>query len=271
MSALLGGALMSASRRRPGARALLAALLVLAGTRASGAETLVVGLSFNRMAITSSYAGASVAVFGAIERDGQGGARAGDYDVVVTIRGPRRGVTVREKDRLGPVWINRHQRKFAEVPLFLAVASSRPVEAVADAPTRRRLRLGLQAIVDGPDLAAAPPEGEDPFRQALLRLRRDEGLFVERPAGVRFLSPAVFQAALPLPAVAPVGAYEVEVALLAGGTPLATRTAGFELVKTGFEQRMAVFARDWSPLYGLAAAALALLSGWLASVIFRRD
>ncbi|MEH3145881.1 MAG: TIGR02186 family protein [Methylobacterium frigidaeris] len=248
----------------------LAALLTL-GVVPARAETLVVGLSFNRMAINSTYAGASVAVFGAIERDGQSAARSGDYDVVVTIRGPRRSLTVREKDALGPVWLNRRQRKFGEVPVFLAVASSRPLDALADAATRRRLRLGLDAIIGAPELTLASSEGEDPFRSALLRLRKDEGLFIERPAGVRFLSSGVFQANLPLPAGAPVGSYEVEVALLAGGTPLATRAAGFDLVKTGFEQRMAAFARDWSPVYGLAAAALALLSGWLASVIFRRD
>jgi hypothetical protein len=30
-------------------------------------------------------------------------------------------------------------------------------------------------------------------------------------------------------------------------------------------------ARDWSAAYGAATAGVALLFGWLASVIFRRD
>ncbi len=33
----------------------------------------MVSLSFTRLAVTSSYTGASVAVFGAVERDGQAG------------------------------------------------------------------------------------------------------------------------------------------------------------------------------------------------------
>jgi len=250
-----------------------AALMVL-GLLSIGpaqAESLVVSLSFNRLAVTSTYTGTSVAVFGAVERDGQAAARSGGYDVVVTIRGPRQSLTVREKEALGPVWINRAQQKFAEVPSFLAVLSSRALPDFADAATRRRLRLGLSAIVAAPDLTLAAPAPDDPFRDALLRLRRRERLFTETASGVRFLSPTVFRATAPLPAAAPVGAYDVEVVLLAGGVPLARHEGRFDLVKSGVEQGIATFARDWSLAYGLAVGALALISGWLASVIFRRD
>ncbi|MFE1600320.1 TIGR02186 family protein [Methylobacterium sp. ID0610] len=252
------------------------ALALLLGLAAYGltaipaaAESLVVSLSFTRLAITSNYAGSSVAIFGAVERDAQMAARRGAYDVVVTIRGPRQSLTVREKEALGPLWVNRAQRKFAEVPAFLAVLASRPLAEVADEATRRRLRLGLRAIVESPEMTASPED--DPFRDALLRLRRSERLFVENEAAVRFLTPTVFRATVPLPARAPVGAYDVEVALLAGTVPLARESARFDLVKTGVEQGLASVARDWSLLYGVGTGVLALLSGWLASVIFRRD
>ncbi|AWN52533.1 TIGR02186 family protein [Methylobacterium sp. 17Sr1-1] len=252
-------------------RAVFAILVALLAAGPARAESLVVSLSFNRLAVTSTYAGTSVAVFGAIERDGQAAARSGGYDVVATIRGPRQALTVREKEALGPVWVNRGQQKFAEVPSFLAVLSSRPLAEIADEPTRRRLRLGLTAIVAAPDLTLAAPAPDDPFRRALLRLRRRERLFNENEAGMRFLSPTVFRATAPLPATAPVGSYDVEVLLLAGGVPLARQEARFDLVKSGLEQGIATVARDWSLAYGLAAGALALISGWLASVIFRRD
>ncbi|BAQ45243.1 MULTISPECIES: TIGR02186 family protein [Methylobacterium] len=250
------------------AHLLLLGLLSIGPARA---ESLVVSLSFNRLAVTSTYTGTSVAVFGAVERDGQAAARSGGYDVVVTIRGPRQSLTVREKEALGPVWVNRAQQKFAEVPSFLAVLSSRALPDLADEATRRRLRLGLSAIVAAPDLTLAAPVPDDPFREALLRLRRRERLFTETASGVRFLAPTVFRATAPLPATAPVGAYDVEVVLLAGGVPLARHEARFDLVKSGIEQGLADTARDWSLAYGLAVGALALISGWLASVIFRRD
>ncbi|TNC16218.1 hypothetical protein FF100_02900 [Methylobacterium terricola] len=252
-------------------RAVPALLLCWVAAGGVRAESLVVSLSFNRLAVTSTYTGTSVAVFGAIERDGQVAGRSGGYDVVVTIRGPRQALTVREKEAPGPVWVNRAQQKFAEVPSFLTVLSSRPLADIADPATRRRLRLGLQAIVAAPDLTLTVPSPDDPFREALLRLRRRDRLFTESEAGVRFLSPSVFRATAPLPATAPVGAYDVEVALLAGGVPLARHEGRFDLVKSGVEQGLATLARDWSLAYGLAVGVVALISGWLASVIFRRD
>jgi hypothetical protein len=42
-------------------------------------------------------------------------------------------------------------------------------------------------------------------------------------------------------------------------------------VKVGVEQFLATAARDHGIIYGLATAFLALITGWLASIIFRRD
>ena len=52
---------------------------------------------------------------------------------------------------------------------------------------------------------------------------------------------------------------------------VAQSDSALEVVKVGFEQFVAVAARDYALLYGLATAMLALLTGWFASVVFRRD
>ena len=49
-----------------------------------------------------------------------------------------------------------------------------------------------------------------------------------------------------------------------------TQTA-FEVVKVGFEQFIANSARHHGLLYGLATAMMALMTGWMASIVFRRD
>ena len=59
--------------------------------------------------------------------------------------------------------------------------------------------------------------------------------------------------------------------MIADNVLLSRAHTSFELVKIGFEQRVAVLARDWSAFYGAATAGIALLFGWLASVVFRRD
>jgi uncharacterized protein (TIGR02186 family) len=251
-------------------RLALALALALAAAPAA-AETVVASLSTSRVAITSNYTGASIVVFGAIERDAQTISRSGDYDIVVTVRGPRQPVVVREKEPVGPVWINRDQQRFFEVPLFLAVLSSRPLDEVTTEPLQRRLRIGLDAAVNAPDAAVERGQKADPFRQALIRLRRREGLYQENPRGVTFLTPSLFRAAVPLPATAPPGNYEVDVALFADNVLLSRAQTNFELVKIGFEQQVAALSREWSVFYGMIVAAIALASGWTASVIFRRD
>ena len=59
--------------------------------------------------------------------------------------------------------------------------------------------------------------------------------------------------------------------LFADGALLARETTNFELVKIGFEQRIAFLAEEQSLVYGLGTAGAALFLGWLASVVFRRD
>ena len=52
---------------------------------------------------------------------------------------------------------------------------------------------------------------------------------------------------------------------------MARTNSALEVVKVGFEQFVADAARDYGLLYGLATAMMALLTGWFASVVFRRD
>jgi uncharacterized protein (TIGR02186 family) len=258
---------------RPAA-AILLALLALAGVAVSGAaraEELVTSISTHRVAITSKFSGADLVVFGVIGRDRNTVPRAGPYDVVVVVRGPRANLVVRRKEAIGPVWTNRDQRRYAEAPAFLAFVSTRPLEEVAAPNVRQRLGLGL---VDGVrrSFSAGP---EDPyemeFRQALARLQGDRDLFVEVERGVTFLTPEFFRAPVVLPAAAPVGGYEVETILFADGVAIARQATNFELTKAGFDLAIASASVDHSLLYGFVTAAMAVLFGWLANLIFRRD
>jgi uncharacterized protein (TIGR02186 family) len=190
----------------------------------------------------------------------------------VTARGPLNNIVIREKKNLGLVWINSDQAKFQDVPATFAVLSSKPLADITSPELRRRFRLGL-------DTATLPPGGEAAFRRrsdstftdALVRLKRATGLYVERANGVSFITPGLFRATVPVAATAPLGRYEVEVALFAGGVRLARELTSFDVDKVGFEQVIAREAREHGLLYGLATAGIALLFGWIATVIFRRD
>lgn len=252
--------------------ALALAIICLAplASVSAKAETLIAALSTHRIAIASNFTGDQLAVFGLVERDGRSVARADPYDIVVTVRGPQRMLIVREKERVGPIWINRTQRRFPDRSIYLSVATNRPIKEIVSEDAARRDRIGLanaqrsQAGLDFDfDIAR--------FREALIRTQESKQLYTLDERGVTFLSPALFSSQIKIPATAPTGPYEVEVLLYAGGSILARQTTNFEVVKTGAEQRMTSAAHDRPLLYGLATVAVALLLGWLATVIFRRD
>jgi len=111
----------------------------------------------------------------------------------------------------------------------------------------------------------------DPFRMAFLRLNRELRLYREAPDAVTFFAPHLFRAAIRIPANVPVGTYIVDVFLFSEGVMLGTSNSAIEIQKVGFEQFVASSAHEHGFLYGLATAGLALLTGWIASVVFRRD
>ena len=252
------------------AAAAIAASLPMASWPVA-AERLVVSLSTNRVQIGSNYTGAQLVLFGIVEREPNEPRRTGPIDLVVTVRGPREALTVRRKDPLGPVWLNRSQLKFVAVPAVLSVVSSRPLAEIASPAVRTHLRLGLDEVANGPELSLDRGGDEDAFRTALIRIKRQERLWSSNEKGVLFVTPDFFRARLPLPGIAPTGNYEVEALLMSGDAVLSRRNASFEVVKSGFEERLTAFSQEWAWLYGLVIAGLSLLFGWIASVIFRRD
>lgn len=250
--------------------------LVIAATALASpaqAERLVTTLSTSRVLISSNFTGADVVLFGSVERDAQTVSRRGNYDIVVTIRGPRETIVTYRKDRIFGIWVNAASRTFVDAPSYLTVLSNRIINDIADINTLRRTQTGLARNLLPQEIAGdiADSIRDDPFRQAFLRLKIERGLYRETQNGVTFLTPALFRAAIPIPDDTPTGAYDVDVKLFADGALLARQQTALEVVKVGFEQFVASAAREHGLLYGLATALMALLTGWFASVVFRKD
>jgi uncharacterized protein (TIGR02186 family) len=258
-----------------GSRIRFVVLLMLAciGAGPAFAERIVASVSNHRVRITSSFTGLELVVFGSVERDGASVPRRSGYDIVVTVTGPRETVVTRRKERVAGIWVNVESRSFVDVPSYLAVLATKPIDTIAGAETARRLRLGLADTLlpqqIGPDLADVVRD--DPFRMAFLRLKSERNLYLEVPNGVTFLTPTLYRTSIPLPAEVPVGDYDVDVKLFADNVMVARTSSAFEIIKVGFEQFVATGARDYSLLYGLATAMMALTTGWFASIVFRRD
>jgi uncharacterized protein (TIGR02186 family) len=258
------------------ARALLvlASLLVaiLAASPAC-AERLIVSVSNHRVTVTPNYAGEELVLFGSVERDANTPPGRTNYDLVVTVIGPRADMVTRRKERKFGIWINTDYRQFLQVPSYLALFSNRPFDQIASPQVQRRQQLGLNNVLlmqrVGPDYADVVPN--DVFRSAFVRLRVEHGLYREETSAITFLTPTLFRTTIPLPAEVPIGTYNVEIKLFADGALVTKADTAFEIVKVGFEQFVANTARQNGLAYGLVTAAMALMTGWMASIVFRRD
>ena len=144
---------------------------------------------------------------------------------------------------------------------------------LGSAVVQRRQQLGINNVVltqrVGPDYADVVPS--DPFRTAFVRLRAQHGLYRESSSAITFLTPTLFRSGIPLPAEVPIGTYNVDIKLFADGQLVTRAETAFEIVKVGFEQFVANSSRQNGFAYGLATVAMALMTGWMASIVFRKD
>ena len=106
---------------------------------------------------------------------------------------------------------------------------------------------------------------------ALRDRKKATGLFNERVGGVQFLSQSLFRATLQLAPNVPVGTHKARAFLFRNGVFIKETSAQLAIVKSGFEQSIFRFATDYSFFYGLFAVALAMLTGWLGRIVFRKD
>jgi uncharacterized protein (TIGR02186 family) len=238
----------------------------------AAAERLTIALSSNDIRIDSDFTGDAITVFGVIERDASTVSRASTYDIAVVVRGPSEPVVARRKEPLLFLWVNRASMTFAAAPTFYALSSTRPLQEMATPSALRRFGLGFDNIELRP-LEAGDAETAAEFRQAFVRLRKEDGLYSEFAGGVDFIgtSESVFRSVAWIPSNAPDGRYIVEVYLFSGSVFLAREQAVLNVTKVGFEQFMFVSSHEHALLYGLACVFLALFTGWLAGVVFRRD
>jgi uncharacterized protein (TIGR02186 family) len=236
-------------------------------------ESVQADVSARNVAVTSNFSGIEIVIFGAVDNSQQPSAESGYYDVLIVVEGVPARVVVRRKNNVAGLWINTSAATFDLVPSYYAVASTRPIDEITPEEFRTTHGVGFQHLRFAPAFEqrhALSTEDLKEFREAIVRLKKKQGLYVQEPFSVAFIGKSLFRAAIELPANITVGPFDTRVYLFREEKLLSQYSVRLNFEREGLERHLHGFAFRSPLLYGLMTVLIAVAAGLLASAVFRK-
>lgn len=246
-------------------RRLLTLFLCVIFLQGQSDPVLVPAVSQEAVEVRQGFTGTELLLYGAVLPPRS--APNEQYDIVVVLKGPSQAIRLREKARVGGIWMNADNTDFRSAPAYFAVASSRPVAEIVDEKTAAIYELGLDYIQLSPTGAIDPAE-QARFSAGLVDLQRRSGLYNEIADGVKISEGVLYEARLYLPSNVQTGTYTSETFAINRGRVVASAVAEVEVRKVGFERLVEIFSQRQSLLYGLLAVFISVGMGWIAGRLF---
>lgn len=248
-------------------RSIVFMFLILAlctfGLRARAAPNqskLVVDIASNHIDVTVGFSGASIEVFG--DR------RDSNADVVITIEGPRRNVTIWQKARIMGTWVNRHYVYFKNIPMYYNYGISNPELFHTKAALMKEKRVGVGALFEGDGIKKSGSIDDiTPFKDSLVEAKTKGKIFPEGASDITFLSENFFRVSFKLPPSVPTGEYTVRSYLIKKGKVIDEDVDTLKVEQVGLNAFILKTAREDGFLYSLVCIILAVVSGWFVSVV----
>lgn len=230
------------------------------------AEQVVLGLSKNEVAITASFDGSEILIFGAVRRE-EPIPEGPPLEVVITVAGPSLPVTVRRKERRFGIWVNTDAVDVDQAPSYYAVASSGPLSEVLTNIDDLRYSISVPRAIRS---VGAPMNIEDSgaFTDALIRIREDVDLYQMLEEKVVVDQQTLFRTSIQLPASLTEGGYVTRIFLTRDGNVVSQYQATIDVRKVGLERWLFMLSRNQPLLYGLMSIFIAVAAGWGASAGF---
>ena len=244
--------------------ALTFALLCAALPAAS--EEVVLGLSSDQVSINTNFDGSEILIFGAVKRE-EAIPDAPRLQVIVTVAGPSRPVTVRRKEKRFGIWVNTDSVEVDYAPSFYAVASSTVLGlALSDTEDLRHKVSIPRAIrsVGAPDNI----QNSRNFTNALIRIKSKSNQYQLNEGTISVDEQTLFRTAIKLPAALTEGDYRARIFLTRGGAVISKYETSIYVRKVGMERWLFKLSRENALIYGFMSLAIAIAAGWGASAIF---
>lgn len=230
------------------------------------AEEVVLGLSADEVAITATFDGSELLVFGAVKRE----APIPDepLDVIVAIAGPSAPLTVRRKEKKLGIWVNTDAVQVDAAPSFYAVATTGPLKEVLKQIEDLRHRVSIPKAIR---LVGASPNVSNPqsFSEAVIRIRKANNSYQLLEGAVALDQQTLFRTSIQLPSNLTEGAYATRIFLTRKGYVVSQFETTIDVRKVGLERWLFNLSREQPMIYGLMSLAIAIAAGWGAAAAFQ--
>jgi len=241
-------------------------LLILISTSSAIAESVVVGMDKEKVAITATFDGSQILLFGAVKREKP--APSGNIQVIVTIAGPSEPISVHKKSKVFGIWMNTDTVEVDTAPSFYAVATSSDLSSTINDTEDLRYKVSIPRAIQS---AGAPMDVLDsaPFSDAVIRIRSNQGLYQMQENKVDIDEQTLFRTSIEMPADISDGDYTARILLTRNGNVIDEFTTIIDVRKVGLERFLFNMSRENPLSYGLMSIAIAIFAGWAASLLFR--
>lgn len=238
-------------------------VLLLLWALPAAAEQVVLGLSRDQVAITATFEGSEILIFGAVKRESPIQRDPG-LEVVIAVSGPELPATVRRKSRVAGIWMNTESIAVDAAPSFYAVATTGPLREVLSWTEDLRHDVSIPRSIRAVDVAQSVADPES-FREALVRVQQEAGQYQMLEDRVTLAEHTLFRTSVDLPANLIEGNYRIRILLTREGRVIDRFDSYIVVRKVGIERLAYDLAHQQPFVYGLVALALAIAAGWAAS------
>lgn len=223
-------------------------------------NALTIELAQVKIGVTMGFSGSYVRVFG--DR------RDLDTDVIITIEGPKRDITIWKKERVMGAWVNRYSMLIEDVPAYYQYALSAPLTKMSVSNVVDAQKIEKTSYVNNLKAQiSTDKQPKDIFVKSLLDQKVKQELFFAESESFTFLNDHFFKVHFRIPASALTGEYVIKSLLVKDGEIIQRDEATLVIEQVGANAFINNAAKEYSLAYALICIAFAMFSGWLISVI----
>lgn len=244
---------------------------------------VTIALTQEVIKVDAGFSGAEFTLFGVIRTDDETSIDTSAIDIVATISGPPRTITARAIERAGPIWIPGKAATANQVPGLFYVFSTRGIDLITDQENILSKQLDVKALnVDFRDGGETENENLNrdkikdrpkisQMRNAVILTGQEQGIFNSSSGSINKLQNGLFTIKVILPAITPVGDYNIKVTAWANGHLIGEDSASLGVNKAGIERQIYEMAYQYPFFYGLVCVFISLFAGWAVSIAFRKS